>query len=111
MVVHDPQPLPIIEHYPRLGPWIWRCRVDLTEPEPSAWAYLRPHIERYDAIILTLPEYRQELDTPQVFFMPAIDPFTIKNQALSDEDLFGRLHHYDIPPDLPLVVQVSRFDR
>jgi trehalose synthase len=43
--------------------------------------------------------------------MPAIDPFTIKNRPLSDKEMDDRLGHYDIPTDLPLVVQISRFDR
>jgi trehalose synthase len=43
--------------------------------------------------------------------MPAIDPFSIKNRELSEEEMNERLDHYGIPRDLPLVVQVSRFDR
>jgi trehalose synthase len=42
--------------------------------------------------------------------MPAIDPFTIKNRELSDYEIDERLAHYEIPTDLPLVVQISRFD-
>src|SRR5437867_10964356 len=42
--------------------------------------------------------------------MPAINPFTIKNRQLSDREINERLAHYEIPVDLPLVVQVSRFD-
>jgi len=30
VVIHDPQPLPLINHYRKHGPWIWRCHVDLT---------------------------------------------------------------------------------
>jgi trehalose synthase len=42
--------------------------------------------------------------------MPAIDPFSIKNKEMSDEEARERLDHYDIPTDLPLVTQISRFD-
>src|SRR5256714_2297382 len=42
--------------------------------------------------------------------MPAIDPFTIKNRELSDREINERLSRYEMPTDLPLVVQVSRFD-
>jgi trehalose synthase len=42
--------------------------------------------------------------------MPAIDPFTIKNRQLSEREINERLAHYHIPRDLPIVVQVSRFD-
>jgi trehalose synthase len=110
VVVHDPQPLPMIQHFKKRGPWIWRCHVDLTEPNREVWDYLVPFIERYDAVILTLQEYAQHLRIPQVFFMPAIDPFSIKNKELSSEEIEERLDHYDIPTDLPLVTQISRFD-
>lgn len=111
VIIHDPQPLPMISHYEKKGPWIWRCHVDLTEPNRELWEYLAPFVEKYDAAILTLQEYRQELVTPQMFFMPAIDPFSIKNSQLSEEERQARLDYYDIPTDLPLVVQISRFDR
>jgi trehalose synthase len=111
VVVHDPQPLGMIGHYRRHGPWIWRCHIDLTAPNPELWAYLRPFIERYDAVVVSLPEYRQDLETPQVVIMPAIDPFTTKNAPMSDRDMDERLEYYGIPDDLPLVVQISRFDR
>lgn len=111
VIVHDPQPLPLIVHYRRKGPWIWRCHIDMTAPNPALWAYLSQFVERYDAVVLSLPEYAQSLSTPQHFFMPAIDPFSVKNCELSDEVIDDRLDHYGIPTDLPLVVQVSRFDR
>jgi trehalose synthase len=111
VVVHDPQPLPIIRHYTRRGPWIWRCHIDLTKPNAELWNYLSPFVEQYDAVILSLPEYRRKLNTPQVFIMPAIDPFSIKNRELPEEEINDRLEHYNIPTDLPIVVQISRFDR
>lgn len=70
-----------------------------------------PYIEKYDAVILTLKEYEKKLKIPQVFFMPAIDPFSIKNKKLSNKEIDERMEHYGIPTDLPLVVQISRFDR
>jgi len=111
VVVHDPQPLPLVDHYQKKGPWIWRCHIDLTDPNQELWDYLAPFVERYDAVILTLEEYARQTRVPQVFFMPAIDPFSIKNRQLSEEEKQARLDYYDIPTDLPLVTQVSRFDR
>jgi trehalose synthase len=111
VIVHDPQPLPIIVHRKRKAPWIWRCHVDLTHPNPDLWDYLKPFVERYDAVVLSLPEYAQNLTTPQRFIAPAIDPFSSTNKDLSAKEIQDRLAHYDIPTDLPLVVQVSRFDK
>ncbi|MDQ3804156.1 MAG: glycosyltransferase [Acidobacteriota bacterium] len=111
VVIHDPQPLPLIEHYKRRGPWIWRCHIDLSNPDRALWDYLVKFVEQYDAVVLSIEEYRQRLKTPQVFFMPAIDPFSIKNRELSEREVDERLDHYGITRDLPLIVQVSRFDR
>lgn len=111
VIIHDPQPLPMINHYKKAGPWIWRCHVDLTNPKQNLWNYLLTFIEKYDAVILSSEEYKQSLKTPQVFFMPAIDPFSMSNREMSDEEMKERLDHYQIPTDLPLVVQISRFDR
>ena len=110
--VHDPQPLPMIRHYRKRGPWIWRCHVDLSEPNREMLKYLTPFIRAYDAVVLSLKEYRQKgFGTPQVFFLPAIDPFTIKNKEFTESEVQERLRHYGIPTDLPLIVQISRFDR
>jgi trehalose synthase len=111
VVVHDPQPLPLVSHFRHRSPWIWRCHVDLSRPHAQVWDYLRPFIEDYDATIMSLPEYARELAIPQLYFMPAIDPFAPKNRELTDAEIDDRLTHYGIPSDLPIVVQVSRFDR
>jgi trehalose synthase len=111
VILHDPQPLPLIQHFRKKAPWIWRCHVDLSHPNAELWAYLAPLIERYDAVVLSLPEYAQNLTTPQRFILPAINPFSTTNKDLSDVEIADRFSHYDIPTDLPLVVQISRFDK
>jgi trehalose synthase len=111
VIIHDPQPLFMIHHFKKRGPWIWRCHIDLTNPNTELWNYLAPTIEKYDAVVLSLEEFRQDLKTPQLFFLPAIDPFTHKNREFSESEIDERLNHYNIPTDLPLVAQVSRFDR
>ncbi len=111
VIIHDPQPLPLINHYRRRSPWIWVCHVDLTQPHSELWNYLRDHIEKYDAVVMSLEDYKQDLVTPQMFIRPAIDPFSITNKELSDEEIDERLDHYDIPTDLPIVTQISRFDK
>ena len=111
VIIQDPKPLPMIQHYKKRGPWIWRCHIDLTNPDRKLWKYLTPFIERYDAVILSIQDYRQKLKTPQIFIMPAIDPFSILNREMSESEINERLAHYRIPTDLPLVVQISRFDK
>jgi trehalose synthase len=111
VIVHDPQPLPLIGHFRKKAPWVWRCHVDLTNPRPDLWSYLTPFIESCDAVVLSLPEYAQKITAPQRFIMPAINPFSTTNKQLSDAEIEDRLSHYQIPTDLPLIVQVSRFDK
>ena len=111
VIIHDPQPLSMVDHYRKNGPWIWRCHTDLTSPNRKLWNYLLPFIEKYDAAVFSLEAYRQKLKIPQLFFLPAIDPFSIKNREMSKADIKERLQHHKIPTDLPLVVQISRFDR
>ncbi|KKK90469.1 hypothetical protein LCGC14_2722710, partial [marine sediment metagenome] len=41
----------------------------------------------YDAVTFSLKEYAQELATPQLFFMPAIDPYSILNRRLSEDEI------------------------
>jgi trehalose synthase len=111
IIVHDPQPLPLIRFYRKKVPWVWRCHIDLSNPHTELWAQLLRWVERYDAVVLSLPEFAQKLTTPQRFIMPAINPMSTTNKELSDNEIAERLAHYGIPTDLPLVVQVSRFDR
>src|SRR5436309_616795 len=90
VIVHDPQPLALIEHYEKECPWFWRCHVDLSRPNPEMWTYLRDWIDQYDAAIFSCEEYAQEMKPPSRFFMPAINPFSIKNGDLSEQDMEER---------------------
>ncbi len=111
VIVHDPQPLPLIQHFRKKSPWVWRCHVDLSNPHRDVWDYIAPLVEQYDAVVMSLPEYAQKLTTPQRFIMPAINPFSTTNKELSEAEISDRFEHHKIPTDLPLVVQISRFDK
>lgn len=111
VIIHDPQPLPLINSYPRSVPWIWRCHIDLTSPNTALWDYLRTFIDQYNAVIVSIPEYTQKIQPPQFYFMPAIDPFSMTNVPLGEEHIDKLLANAGIPTDKPLVAQVSRFDR
>jgi trehalose synthase len=112
IIVHDPQPLPLITHFPDLEmPWLWQCHIDLSSPHAQVWTYLRQFVEQYNATIFSLPEYGQDLPVDEQFVTPAIDPFSAKNRELSDREIREFLGNYKIPTDRPLVTQISRFDR
>src|SRR5436853_112664 len=58
VIVHDPQPAAMIEHFPSSpASWIWRCHIDLSQPNPAVLEFLLPWIARYDAAIFHMPEY------------------------------------------------------
>src|SRR5256884_4738962 len=80
VIVHDPQPLPLIEHYEKCCPWLCRCHIDLSRPQPETWKYLRHWIDPYAAAISSCPDFAQEMAPPLHFLMPAINPFNIKNR-------------------------------
>jgi len=110
IVVHDPQPLRLVELRGRQR-WVWCCHIDLSAPYEPAWQYLAQSVNGYDAVVFSLPEYAQPLAVPQRFIMPAIDPFSLINQHIPRRDSAAHLERYGIGWDLPLVVQAGRFDK
>jgi trehalose synthase len=85
VIVHDPQPAALIEHFPdSRAQWIWRCHIDLSHPNPDVLAFLAPWLSRYDGAIFHMPEYVPRVDgLPRAYIWPpAIDPLTPKNMAL-----------------------------
>jgi trehalose synthase len=112
VIIHDPQPLPQIKFYAKRQPWIWRCHADLSNPNGKLWAFLKNFILRYDLVVVSNVNYRQEdLPLEQKVCYPAIDPLSHKNMELSERDLTKTLRKFSIPTDKPLITQVSRFDR
>lgn len=112
VIAHDPQPLPIVQFYRKRQPWIWRCHVDLSNPNPEVWDYLKSFLLRYDFVIVSDEQYKKkDLPVPQVVFYPAIDPLTPKNKPLEESTMDIFLKKFGIPMDKPFIVQVSRFDK
>ena len=111
-VLHDPQPLPIMEMAPLRCRTLWRCHIDCSSPQPSVPPVLLPWLQTYDQIIFSQPTYCLEgLDPKQIALeYPAIDPLATKNTKLDlrmAREILGRL---GIETNRPLVTQVSRFD-
>ncbi|HEU4449631.1 MAG TPA: glycosyltransferase [Gaiellaceae bacterium] len=113
VIVHDPQPVAMIEHAAASGAcWIWRCHIDLSLPNRQVLEYLLPWIARHDAAVFHRREYVPASGTLPASYIwpPAIDPLAPKNMALSPEDAAYILDQFGIDVDRPLVTQVSRFD-
>ncbi len=110
--IHDPQPAPFLGLCPnRRGKWIWRCHIDCSRPYRPVWKYLKKHVASYDASIFSLPDFAQPLPHPQYLIAPSIDPLSEKNMELSANEISETLNSFNIDPALPLILQVSRFDR
>src|SRR5438105_13278151 len=83
IVIHDPQPAGLVRARERnRGKWIWRCHIDLSNPHPDVWGFLRPMIEEYDATVFSSPAFSRQLLAPQYLFFPCIDPLSEKNKEL-----------------------------
>ncbi|MFX1238908.1 MAG: glycosyltransferase [Promethearchaeota archaeon] len=110
VIIHDPQPLPIIEYYDKRQPWIWRCHIDLTRRNARVWNFLKKFLEKYDSMIVSMDKYKQLVKLPQTIIPPSITPFNEKNKELSDERIEHYLLKYGIETDKPIISQISRFD-
>ena len=112
IVIHDPQPAALIRAGDRhRARWIWRCHIDLSNPHPQVWGFLRPFIEQYDAAIFSSPSFARQLSIPQYLFYPCIDPLSEKNKPLEDGFVQKVCEEFGIDRSRPVVTQVSRFDR
>ncbi|MFX1385570.1 MAG: glycosyltransferase [Promethearchaeota archaeon] len=111
VIIHDPQPLPIINYYKKRQPWIWRCHIDLSARNERVWNILHKFVNKYDAMIVSMDKYKQMVDLPQEIIMPSINPFNDKNRELSEKKINHYLKKYGIENDKPIISQISRFDR
>jgi len=111
-VIHDPQPAGLITSKERnRGRWIWRCHIDVSNPHPDVWGFLRPSVEQYDAAIFSSPAFSRQLSIPQYLFYPAIDPLSEKNKPLDEAYVQKVCDDFGIDLSRPVVTQISRFDR
>jgi trehalose synthase len=112
VVIHDPQPAALIrarQENPQR--WVWRCHIDLSNPNLEVWGFLRPFIEQYHAAIFSSQSFARQLPIPQYLFYPCIDPLSEKNKDLEDSFVQQVCDDFGIDRSRPIVTQVSRFDR
>lgn len=110
--IHDPQPAPLFHFCPEhKGKWVWRCHIDLSRPHRAVWKYLRDWVGSYDASIWSLADFAQPLPHPLYLIAPSIDPLSQKNRDLYPGEVDAVFDRHGLDPDLPLITQVSRYDR
>ncbi len=153
VLLHDPQTAGMAPQLADAGARIvWRChigRAGSNQWTDEAWWFLRPYLAYCEACIFSMPEYVPPwIEESKVRIIPpSIDPFSPKNQDMSQRDVILTLSRFglldggseDLPgsftrssgaagrvdreavvvsaatsrlrPDVPMVVQVSRWDR
>ncbi|MFH0971700.1 MAG: glycosyltransferase [Candidatus Micrarchaeota archaeon] len=130
VIIDDPQPLPLINHYPRTSPaiwkplpilleletyqkkqpWVWRVHIDLSTPQKPVFNYLNRFISKYDAVIVSHKKYGNNIKKPQYVIPPAIDPLSEKNRPMKTYEIDRILDQNGIDRKLPIISQISRFD-
>jgi len=110
VMVHDHQPAGLVD-YRTHGCWLWRCHLDLAQPQRPAWAFLRRYVLKYDAAIFSLSGFAQRLPIPKFLMYPSIDPLSPKNRDMSRSEIAHVLDRLGIPRVKPIILQVARFDR
>ncbi len=111
MFIHDPQPAGLIRKRSSIGKnWVWRCHIDISQPDETVWNFLRPLIVQYDAAVFSAPSFSPQLPIRQFLISPSIDPLSDKNRELPQDVIDAVFTKYKIPRDKPVITQVSRFD-
>jgi trehalose synthase len=111
LFIHDPQPAALIAKKKEIGgKWVWRCHIDMSNPNREVWDFLRGFVLDYDATVFSSPNFAQQLPIPQFLISPSIDPLSDKNIELSQETIDSVLRKYGLGQDKPMIIQVSRFD-
>lgn len=108
--IHDPQPIELIKKK-KDNKWIWRCHIDISNPNQKVWQFLREFIDSYDAAVFSAPQFSPHLPIRQFLISPSIDPLSDKNKELPKEVINGVLKKYGVTRKKPILTQISRFDR
>ncbi len=113
VLIHDPQPLPLIEFRKnkRNSKWMWRCHIDVSNPKPDIWTNIKKYVEKYNTSIFSVAKFSKALSINEVFITPSIDPLSDKNRDLTEKEINDVMKRYNIPLDKPILLQVSRFDK
>lgn len=134
VLLHDPQTAGIAPHLLEAGARVgWRCHIGTNADgghADSTWEFLRPYLLPVQRFVFTLRDYAPDYLPPaQVsVIMPSINPDSAKNCQLPPQQcgkllttigLTGQaaspgagatIQDQPLPPDVPLISQVSRWD-
>jgi trehalose synthase len=117
IILHDPQTaglVPLLQE--RGNVVVWRCHVGVDEPNDivrGAWAFLLPYVNQADAYVFSCSSFVWEgLDRRRLALIPpSIDPFAVKNYALTSNEVASVLRAGGIEDnDAPGPAEFTRQD-
>jgi trehalose synthase len=99
VILHDPQTAGLVPYLTHHGvSVIWRCHIgndEASDEGERGWRFLEPYLRRAHAFIFSrfayLPEFCDH--GRSMIVAPSIDPFSPKNQSMSDETVKSILAH------------------
>jgi len=108
--VHDLHSILLIKKKYSYGSrWLWRCHVDISQPDREVWQFLKTFIDGYDASVFSAPRYVRQLSNPQFLIFPSIDPFSERNRDLSGGEIKKTAGKYGIDIKKPIIMHVSGY--
>jgi trehalose synthase len=93
VLLHDPQAAGLARGLAATGARVvWRCHIGFDSTNlhtDHGWGFLRPYLEHVEAFIFSRRAYAPPwMDARNVWVIPpSVDPFTAKNQDLTDEQV------------------------
>jgi len=109
--IHDPQPVVLISKRHEIGEkWLWRCHIDVSNPDEKVWEFIQNYVVQYDATVFSAPNFTRRLPNRQFLIHPSIDPLSDKNRELPQEIIDSVLNKYGLDKEKPMIIQISRFD-
>ncbi len=99
VILHDPQTAGLAPSLAEAGAVVaWRCHIghDVTNEEVDrGWSFLAPYLQDVPAYVFSREAYvPRQLDASRAMvFAPSIDPFSPKNEELSEETIRAILMH------------------
>jgi len=110
VVIHDPQPAMIPCFLDDGRKWIWRCHIDLSNPNEALWERFKGYLGKYGIMLFHLKDYiKEEFAHISGAFPPSIDPISDKNREIEEEIISQVLKRYGIEKKKTITV-VARFD-
>jgi len=106
VLLHDPQTTGLVEPLQAVGAHvIWRCHIGrdtTTEETDLGWRFLKPYLDKADAVIFSRAAYVPEwVDRDKLRLIPpSLDPFSAKNVELREVDVASALSHANLV-DIP----------